>query len=138
METTVLELTAVQIMKAADAVVERFGEGYVYNPGGKGGCLYVPLSDPRAPAKLRMVVAKGATRSGCFIGEILSHLGLMTDEIASSKHSFPRAAEGQLSVSEEVAAACLGAQNVQDAGVAWGRCRDILRYHLHEQLKGAE
>lgn len=125
MKTLTLEtLTLDVVTAAAERVLDRFGREYIYNPKGEGSCAYVPTTDSRYPTLYRAweeidpVGPTSADKSGCFVGEILSDLGLMTDEIAGSTKSVSDILP--VGAAYNVMRYLATAQSAQDCGHAWG------------------
>ncbi len=109
-------------VRLAEEIVAERGPDFCYNEESSIGakCLYVPLSDPRAP-KVEPV-ASNSEVTGCLVGEILTRAGLMTDFIASAQGTIASLMSlGHVPYTDfKVFAFLTTLQHLQDNGRSWG------------------
>ena len=118
-------LTLEATRTAARAVVAERGPNFIYRKAGTAStCLYVKADDERlglTPDELD-IVGDGARVTGCLVGTVLDHLGLMTDSIATS-HDGVGSLIGHTmfgQVEHDVRKYLVMLQCAQDDGETWG------------------
>lgn len=116
-------LTFDMAVAGARAAIAEHGEDFTYHApvlGSSAPCYYVPTTDPRCPMR-GAEPSENQARSGCIVGEILRHHGLLTDDVAESEHSVRVLVNLGLVVADDRTTGFLGVLQVgQDGGRPWG------------------
>ena len=136
MESDDKTLTLALCRAGAVAALADMGEDFVYATPtmleDKTSCLYIPNTDTRA-VRWRDK-PQGRAETGCLVGRIIEHAGMMTDKVAMAMDTIANIITyGVIKATPEASRYLQAIQSAQDTGSPWGSAVELGEQALVEE-----